>query len=296
MKFTIKNITVAVAAAFSLWITSVQSGFGATTNVFVGFNGALRFSPTNVTISVNDSVIWTWQGSDHSTTSGTNGTPGDDNGVPAGSWDSGINNLPHSFTNTFTSTGIYSYYCTVHHSVGMTGQVFVASSSLPPTLAITQPLNGAVFATPANVAIQVVVTNGNGTVTNVQFLEGTTVLANETAAPFSTTANDLATGNYTLTAIALDNNDLSATNTVSISVVTPTTVALTNVFELSGGTNFQFSYFANPGLDYVVLRSADLFTWVPLATNMAESNPVVFTDLTATNNLNFYRVGLLPNP
>jgi plastocyanin len=296
MKFTIKNITVAVAAAFSLWIASAQSGFGATTNVFVGFNGALRFSPTNVTISVNDSVIWTWQGSDHSTTSGTNGTIGDDNGVPSGSWNSGVQNLPFTFTNTFTSAGVFSYYCSVHHGFGMTGQVFVVSSALPPTVAITQPLNGEVFAAPANVTIQAGVTNGSGTVTNVQFLEGTTILANETAAPFSTTANDLTAGNYTLTAIAQDDNNLSATGSVSISVVTPVTVALTNVFKLSGGTNFQFSYSANPGLNYVVLRSADFISWVPLATNMAESNPVVFTDLTATNNFDFYRVGLLPNP
>jgi plastocyanin len=204
MKFSMKNIIVAVAAAVSLGIISGPAGLAATTNVFVGFNGALRFSPTNVTVSVNDSVIWTWTGNHHSSTSGTNGVPGDDNGAPGGSWDSGITNEPFSFTNTFTTAGTYSYYCTVHESVGMTGQVFVVSSALPPTL--------------------------------------------------------------------------------------------TNVFELSGGTNFQFSYSANIGLNYVVLRSPDLFTWVPLATNVAESNPVVFTDLTATNSLNFYRVGLLPNP
>jgi chitinase len=294
MKFAIKKITVAVAAIFSLWIG--QSGFGATTNVFAGFNGANRFSPTNVTISVNDSVIWTWAGNNHSTTSGTNGVVGDDNGVPGGSWDSGVFSTPHSFTNTFTSAGIYSYYCTVHHGTGMTGQVFVASSALPPTLAITQPLNGAVFAAPANVAIQAAVTNGSGTVTGVQFLAGTTLLANVTTPPFSTTANNLAAGSYTLTAIAQDNNNLFATNAVNISVVTPVTVGLTNVFKLSGGTNFQFSYSANVGLNYVVLRSTDFISWVPLATNLAGSNPVVFTDLTATNSLNFYRVGLLPNP
>jgi plastocyanin len=296
MKFTRKNITIAVAAAFSLWIASVQAGLGATTNVFAGFNAVNRFSPTNVTISVNDSVIWTWQSNGHSTTSGTNGAPGDDNGVPSGSWDSGIQILPFSFTNTFTAPGVYSYYCTVHHNTGMTGEVFVVSSSLPPTLAITQPLNGEVFAAPANITIQAGVTNGSATVTNVQFLEGTTVLANVTAAPFSTTANGLAAGNYALTAIAQDDGNLSATDAVNISVVTPVTVALTNVFELSGRTNFQFSYSANVGLNYVVTRSTDLFTWVPLATNMAASNPVVFTDLTATNNLDFYRVGLLPNP
>jgi hypothetical protein len=173
--------------------------------------------------------------------------------------------------------------------------VVVATAALPPTVAITSPASGAVFAAPANVTLQAGVVNGSGAVTNVQFLEGTTVLANETTAPFSTTVNNLTAGSYTFSAVALDNNDLSATNSVTISVVTPVTVSLTNEFVLSAG-NFQFSYFVNTGLDYVVLRSTNLVTWLPLATNEALVNPTIFTDVTATNSFNFYRVGLLPNP
>lgn len=294
MKISLKNITVAaIVAAFSLF-TCAQAGFGATTNVLVG-SGGLRFSPTNVLISVNDSVVWDWLTSPHSTTSGTNGVHGDDNGAPSGLWDSAVQNAGHLFTNTFTSAGTFAYYCSVHFSEGMTGQVFVAGASLPPTVAITNPLPGEVFAAPANVKIQAGVTSGTAPVTNVEFLAGTTVLANETAGPFSTTDNSLAAGNYTLTAIAIDSGGLSATNSVAISVVTPVTVSLSNVLKLSS-TSFQFSYPANIGLNYVVLRSTNLFTWVPLVTNAAASNPVTFVDPNATNSPNFYRVGRLPNP
>jgi plastocyanin len=115
-------------------------------------SGGLVVVPATTNINVNDQVIWSWSGSGHSTTSGTNGVHGDDNGVPSGSWDSGVNNAPHSFTNIFTSAGNFSYYCSIHFGSGMTGAVVVAAS-LPPTVAITSPASGAVFAAPANVQI-----------------------------------------------------------------------------------------------------------------------------------------------
>lgn len=220
---------------------------------------------------------------------------GDDNGVPSGLWDSGVFSTPHFFTNTFASAGVFSYYCSIHYPFGMTGQVLVASVTLPPSLAITNPMNGAVFAAPANVSIQAGVTNGSGTVTNVQFLVNGSLLASENSGPFSTVTNNLPAGGYALSAIAQDNNGLAATNSIGISVVTPMTVSLTNASEPSAD-NFQFSYSADIGLNYVVQRSTDLLTWTPLITNTAASNPVVFDDSNATNNQDFYRVGRLPNP
>ena len=79
-------------------------GFGATVTVFVGNTNlsglaADVFVPPSTNISVNDQVVWVWEGLNHSTTSGTNGVAGDDNGVPSGLWGSGVNNRPHSFTN-----------------------------------------------------------------------------------------------------------------------------------------------------------------------------------------------------
>ncbi len=290
-----KAIAIIATISVSLWAIFVQPASGATTNVTVGVGGTLRFSPTNVLISVNDSIIWNWAGPNHSTSSGTNGVKGDDNGVPSGMWDSGVNNTGHSFTNTFTSAGRFSFFCSIHFGSGMTGQVFVASSGAPPTLSITNPLSGTVFAAPASVTVKAGVTNGSGAIANVEFLQGTSVLANETTGPFSVTDNSLAAGSYTITAIASDDDGFSATNSVNISVVTPVTVSLTNIFTLSR-TNFQFTYPANIGLNYVVQRSADLINWTSLVTNMASSNPVVFVDSKATNGLNFYRVGRMPNP
>jgi len=299
MKTNKKNTIVAViVAAVSFWAAFAQKTCAATTTILVGSGGNI-FSPSSATISVNDSVVWSWSTSFHSTTSGTNGVPGDDNGVPSGSWDSGTFTMvpPHFFTNTFTSAGVFSYYCKVHFSIGMTGQILVVGGNMPPGLAITNPLNGTVFAAPANVTIQAGVTNGTAPVTNVQFFAGNTLLASENAGPFSTTADSLAAGDYALSAVAIDTNGLSATNTVNISVVTPVAINLTNA-EMPSNANFQFTYSANVGLSYVVDRATDLVlgNWVPIATNVAASDPTNFADINATNSPAFYRVRLLPNP
>src|ERR1041385_4279650 len=65
---------------------------------------------TNVTVNVNDQVVWTWVSDFHSTQSDTD------------LWNSGVHNQPFSFTNTFTSTGSFPYFCIVH---GFTGTVNV---------------------------------------------------------------------------------------------------------------------------------------------------------------------------
>jgi plastocyanin len=217
-----------VAAAAALCLGCPLSGLAASTGVTIG-SPLDRFSPAVVTIAAGDQVIWTWAAGNHSTTSGTNGVAGDDNGVPSGLWDSGtILTLPHTFTNTFPVAGNFSYFCKVHFTLGMTGAVVVTNANIPPTVSITNPATGALFVAPASVTIQASATNGSGTVTNVQFRIGSTVLTNDNAAPFAGTTNNLAAGSYTLTAIASDNNGLKATNSVNITVDTPPTVTITN--------------------------------------------------------------------
>ncbi len=295
MTFSIQNLG-AVAVALSLGLASPQSVAGAIANVLVG-SGGDRFVPAVIHIAVGDEVVWTWSGSFHSTTSGTNGVPGDDNGAPSGLWDSGVHNVPFSFTNTFTSAGTFSYYCSLHYGFGMTGAVVVAAANAAPTVSITSPQSKAVFSAPADVTIQATASDSDGSVTNVQFRIGSTVLTNATAGPFSAIAANLAAGNYMLTAIATDNGGLDATNSVDISVVTPVETILSRVARLAP-TNLQFTYSANTGLTYVVQLSTNLGAdnWISLATNTAGSDPALFVDHHATNNPAFYRVGRLPNP
>ena len=86
---------------------------GANTNLnIVNF----AFSPNTATISVNDTVTWTWVGSPHSTTGDT------------GVWDSGVFGTGHTFTRAFTSAGSFPFLCRC-----------LASSPLPPPIGSPPP-------------------------------------------------------------------------------------------------------------------------------------------------------------
>ena len=58
---TNKNCALAVALVAGSVFFSIFATHAATTNVLTGIGLNEHFSPTNVTISVNDSVIWVWE-------------------------------------------------------------------------------------------------------------------------------------------------------------------------------------------------------------------------------------------
>ncbi len=205
---------------------------------------------------------------------------------------------PFTLTANNLAAGAYALKAVATAAgISATSAVVNITVDAPPVVTITNPLNNATFSAPANVTIRASTSDSDGSVTNVQFLIGANVLINLITAPFSATTNNLAAGSYTLSAIASDNNGVKNTNAISISVVTPVAVALGGTVK-SAATNLQFSYSANVGLSYVIQRSTNLLTanWIPLATNTAASNPVIFVDTHATNSPGFYRVGRLPNP
>jgi plastocyanin len=290
-------ITVSVSVVF---FGHAFTSFGATFIVNVGDTNAVGtaadvFVPATNNINVNDQVVWNWVNSPHSTTSGTNGVPGDDNGVPSGLWNSGVDDSPHSFTNTFTSAGAFTYYCSVHYTIGMKGLINVTAANMPPTISITNPPNDSIFSAPASFTLAAMASDSDGTVTNVQFLNGASSLGNVTSSPYSVPVSSLAAGDYTLSAIATDNNGLSATNSITVQVVTPVSIVISGPVFLPP-SDFQFSYTANVGLNYIVQQSSDLNNWTSISTNVAAGSPVLFEDTHATGNPGFYRVGLLPNP
>ena len=249
------------------------------TNVSIG---DFFFSPAAVTINVNDQVKWTWIGSiGHTTTSDT------------GLWDSGVKGNGSTFVNTYTTAGSFPYHCTVHPF--MTAAITVQAANVPPTVAITNPPNGSVLASPATFSLVANASDTDGSITNVLFLQGTTSLGNVQKSPYLVTVQNLAAGDYTFAAVASDNAGATATNAIPIHVVTPAPIMLSDAQRLST-TNFQFSYSATAGLRYVVQRSADLTDWTVLTTNAATSGSEIFLDQSATGNAGFYRVGLLPNP
>src|SRR6185369_9053558 len=81
--------------------------------------------------------------------------------------------------------------------------IMVTTPNNPPVVSISSPTNGAHFAAPANVTIDAMASNSDGSVTNVEFFDGTTSLGNDISSPYSVTVN-LAIGTHLLTATARD--------------------------------------------------------------------------------------------
>jgi chitinase len=129
----------------------------------------------------------------------------------------------------------------------------------------------------------------------VLFLQGTNSLGNVQTIPYSVMVHNPAAGDYTFSAVASDNGGAKATNAITIHVVAPAPITLSNARRLSP-SSFQFNYSATVGLRYTVQRSADLAHWTALTTNGATSSSETFLDQSATGNPGFYRVGLLPDP
>lgn len=240
------------------------------------------FQPASVTININDQVKWTWAGSSmHSSTSDTS------------LWDSGIQTTGATFTHTFSSAGNFPYHCVVH--TFMTASVTVQAANVPPTITITNPPNGAILSAPASLTLAAAAADSDGSVTDVQFFQGTTSLGNVATAPYSLAVNNLSAADYTFSAVATDNGGATATNAITVHVVAPVPITL-SVPQKPSPTSFQFQYTANAGLSYVVLRSGDLFSWTPINTNTSASSTVVFQDNNVPTTAAYYRVARLPNP
>jgi hypothetical protein len=163
-----------------------------------------------------------------------------------------------------------------------------------PTVTITNPVTGSVFAAPATLRLGADASVSGGTVTNVQFFSNGILLGSGLAAPFNFTAGNLPAGAYAFNAVATAAGISATSSVVNVSVVNPVTVDL-SATKLNSG-QFSFSYTANAGLAYVVQSSSNLVNWVSLSTNVAPGNPALFTNAVNSTGARFYRIGRLPNP
>ncbi len=181
---------------------------------------------------------------------------------------------------------------------GGAGTVAYTRSTAPtvvrPTVNITSPASGTVYASPADVKLTATATISGGTVTNVEYFAGTTSLGRATTSPFSVTGNISAAANYSLTAVGTAGGITGTSAPVAVKVVTPVDILLTPPV-VSAGT-VSFSYTANVGLKYEVRGSSNLFDWVSIVTNTAGLSSVPFSEPFNPNISRYYEVYRRPNP
>jgi len=164
---------------------------------------------------------------------------------------------------------------------------FVATPQSLPTVNLTAPANNAVFVTPANIAISATVTETNGTITQVQFFNGTTLLGTSSTSPYNFSWSNVPVGTYSLTAVAIDANGVSTTsspitvNVYSTPVITTQPVSATVSTQSTASFSLAASGTPAPSYQWMQMASgAGSFTAISTATSAAYTTPA----LTAADN------------
>ena len=256
-------------------------------NVLVNSNrtvvvSGLAFSPSVLTVTVGDTVTFTGLGNFHTVTgSGTNE-------AFCG------NALSTVCVTTFNRVGSFPFHCNPHRSLGMTGLVNVVGPNLRPFGRLTTPVDGGVYAAPANINFSAEAFDLYGAIRQVRFVRGTsTSLGVVSTPPYTLTLSNVAAGNYSYSAyITDDSNLISTSGPVNVTVVAPVDIQLLSPTNNAG--TFTFDYTANPGLTYIIEGSAEDGSptpFTPIATNVATSSVVTFVDPNPTGRTNrVYRV------
>jgi hypothetical protein len=133
---------------------------------------------------------------------------------------------PYTFQWSGVGVGTYTLTARATDDAGGTSTsapatITVNAANAAPTVSITSPADGAIFAWKPTITITATASDPNGTVTKVEFRDGTTLLATDTSAPYSYLWRNVSPGNHVLTARATDNGGAVGTSTsVTITVRT----------------------------------------------------------------------------
>jgi beta-galactosidase len=200
-------------------------------------------------------------------------------------------------TISMSGTGAYIGLAVTAHNNALLNTSFfdnVSASFLtnvPPVISWVVPANNSTFIQPRTITLTASATDPDGTVTNVAFYSGTTLLGNVTTSvgnQYSLTWSNAAIGSYTLSTRATDN--LGATNkspaTIAI-VVQPLTLTASGM-QTSG--QFRLTFQGQNGQNYVLETSTNLVVWTPVWTNAPANGVLTFTNVNATDRARFYRV------
>ncbi len=147
---------------------------------------------------------------------------------------------PYSYTWSNVAAGSYTIYAkATDNSGGVSTSAGVALSvktvitvNTPPTVSLTSPANSSSYTAPAAVTITANAADANGTISKVEFYNGSTLLGTDMSSPYSYSWTAIAAGNYVITAKAYDN--LNAVTTSVASAITVTSVPVSSVNGING--------------------------------------------------------------
>jgi len=141
---------------------------------------------------------------------------------------------PYSFAWNNVAAGTYSLTAkaTDNSDLVTTSSAVNVTVKVPaaPTIAITAPTANASFTAPATLTLSAAATDADGTITKVEFFNGSIKLGEDVTAPFNFSWSNVVAGSYKLTAKATDNTGLTTTSapiSVNVKAASAPMVAIT---------------------------------------------------------------------
>jgi len=134
-------------------------------------------------------------------------------GTSSGRYNKTLNagNSTSATVPSLTPSTTYYFVVKAYNSFGLeslpSNEVAVTTPiNLPPSVALTSPQTGASFNGSTPISLTANASDSDGTVVKVEFYQGTSKIGQATNTPYGATWNNAPTGNYTLTALAYDDN------------------------------------------------------------------------------------------
>lgn len=135
---------------------------------------------------------------------------------------------PYAYTWSAVAIGNYSITAVATDNVGAVTTsaavslvVVAAPVNAAPTITLTAPANNASVNAPGSISITATAADADGTISKVDFYNGTTLLFSDNTAPYAYTWTNVAAGTYAISAKATDNSGATATSaTASVKVNT----------------------------------------------------------------------------
>jgi subtilisin family serine protease len=91
--------------------------------------------------------------------------------------------------------------------------------NVAPSVSLTSPTAGETFTAPATVGLAATASDPDGTVTRVDFYANGGLIGSDNTSPFSFTWTNVAAGNYSLTAVAVDDDNASSVPSTAVPIV-----------------------------------------------------------------------------
>lgn len=264
-------------AVFNVMASSITSSTVPVDALFFGnsVGSAYKSSGSGYQLPVNDK----YNGGKLQTSSYLAADPGSDELVKA---TAGVYNTT---TNTFTTARTWAVTSTTSYNTTSITIAGTPVSNVAPTITLTTPtVSGNA---PATVSLSATAADSDGTISKVEFFNGSTLLATITAAPYSYSWTNVAAGSYSITAKATDNSGAATTSfvqsvtvntggstnaaptvtlaTPTVSGNTPATVSLSATAADADGTVSKVEFFNGSTLLASITASPYSYSWTNVA-------------------------------